>query len=80
MPDRAQAPALRTPAATAVRRSPRYAADLLLRPRLGVQVACLPVDKDARLARIAHRQASAPHQAFPVTGAGGLPVSRLAAR
>ncbi len=33
------------------------------------QVVYLPVDKDAQLARIAHRQASAPHQTFPTTEA-----------
>jgi hypothetical protein len=30
-------------------------------------VIYLPVDKDAQLARISHRQASAPHQTFPMT-------------
>ncbi len=29
----------------------------------------LPVDKDTQLARIAHRQATAPHQTFPMTEA-----------
>jgi predicted kinase len=33
------------------------------------QVIYLPVDKDTQLARIAHRQASAPHQTFPMTEA-----------
>jgi predicted kinase len=31
------------------------------------QVVYLPVDKDTQLARIAHRQATAPHQTFPMT-------------
>ena len=33
------------------------------------QLAYLPVDRDAQLARIADRQASAPHQTFPMTEA-----------
>jgi predicted kinase len=33
------------------------------------QVVYLPVDRDAQLARIADRQASAPHQTFPMTDA-----------
>jgi predicted kinase len=33
------------------------------------QVIYLPVDKDTQLARIAHRQATAPHQTFPMTEA-----------
>jgi len=33
------------------------------------QVVYLPVDKDAQLARIAHRQATAPHQTFPMSEA-----------
>ena len=33
------------------------------------QVVYLPVDRDAQLARIADRQASAPHQTFPMTEA-----------
>lgn len=33
------------------------------------QVVYLPVDKDTQLARIAHRQAIAPHQTFPMTEA-----------
>jgi predicted kinase len=33
------------------------------------QVACLPVDKDVQLAPIAHRQAMAPHQTFPMSEA-----------
>jgi predicted kinase len=33
------------------------------------QVVYLPVDKDAQLARIAHRQANAPHQTFPMSEA-----------
>lgn len=33
------------------------------------QVVYLPVDKDAQLARIAHRQATAPHTTFPMTEA-----------
>jgi predicted kinase len=31
------------------------------------QVVYLPVDKDIQLARIAHRQATAPHQTFPMS-------------
>jgi predicted kinase len=33
------------------------------------QVVYLPVDKDAQLARIAHRQATTPHGTFPMTEA-----------
>jgi predicted kinase len=33
------------------------------------QVVYLPVDKDVQLARIAHRQETAPHQTFPMTEA-----------
>jgi predicted kinase len=33
------------------------------------QVVYLPVDKDVQLARIAHRQATTPHQTFPMTEA-----------
>jgi predicted kinase len=33
------------------------------------QVVYLPVDKDIQLARIAHRQATAPHQTFPMAEA-----------
>ncbi len=33
------------------------------------QVVYLPVDKDVQLARIAHRQAMAPHQTFPMSEA-----------
>jgi predicted kinase len=33
------------------------------------QVLYLPVDKDVQLARIAHRQATAPHQTFPMSEA-----------
>jgi predicted kinase len=33
------------------------------------QVVYLPVAKDVQLARIAHRQATAPHQTFPMSGA-----------
>jgi predicted kinase len=33
------------------------------------QVVYLPVDKDVQLARIAHRQAAAPHQTFPMSKA-----------
>jgi len=33
------------------------------------QVVYLPVDKDVQLARIAHRQATMPHQTFPMTEA-----------
>src|SRR5947199_8966028 len=33
------------------------------------QVVYLPVDEDVQLARIAHRQASAPHQTFPMSKA-----------
>ena len=33
------------------------------------QVVYLPVDKDVQLARIAHRQATAPHQVFPMSEA-----------
>jgi predicted kinase len=33
------------------------------------QVVYLPVDKDVMLARIAHRQATAPHQTFPMSEA-----------
>ncbi len=33
------------------------------------QVVCLPVDKDVQLARIARRQATAPHQTFPMSEA-----------
>jgi predicted kinase len=33
------------------------------------QVVYLPVDNDVQLARIAHRQATAPHQTFPVSKA-----------
>jgi len=33
------------------------------------QVVYLPVDRDAQLARISHRQASTPHQTFPMTEA-----------
>jgi predicted kinase len=33
------------------------------------QVVYLPVDKDVQLARIAHRQATAPHQTFPMSEA-----------
>jgi predicted kinase len=32
------------------------------------RVVYLPVDKDAQLARIAHRQATTPHLTFPMTG------------
>jgi hypothetical protein len=32
-------------------------------------VVYLPIDKDAQLARIAHRQATAPHQTFPMSEA-----------
>ena len=40
-------------------------------PRAGWhdQVVFLPVDKDVQLARIAHRQATAPHQTFPMSEA-----------
>jgi AAA domain len=33
------------------------------------QVIYLPVDKDVQRARVAHRQATAPHQTFPMTEA-----------
>jgi predicted kinase len=33
------------------------------------QVVYLPVDKDVQLARIAHRQATSPHQTFPMSEA-----------
>ena len=33
------------------------------------QVVYLPVDRDGQLARISHRQASTPHQTFPMTEA-----------
>ena len=33
------------------------------------QVVYLPVDKDVQLARVAHRQATAPHQTFPMSEA-----------
>ncbi|MGH3269138.1 MAG: AAA family ATPase [Trebonia sp.] len=33
------------------------------------QVVYLPVDKDVQLARIAHRQATTPHQTFPMSEA-----------
>jgi predicted kinase len=33
------------------------------------EVVYLPVDKDVQLARIAHRQATAPHQTFPMSEA-----------
>src|ERR1700754_2592365 len=33
------------------------------------QVVYLPVDKDVQLVRIAHRQATAPHQTFPMSKA-----------
>ena len=33
------------------------------------QVVYLPVDQDVQRARITHRQATAPHQTFPMTGA-----------
>ena len=33
------------------------------------QVVYLPVDKDVQLARVAHRQATAPHQTFPISEA-----------
>ena len=33
------------------------------------QVVYLPVDKDVQLARIAHRQETAPHQTFPMSEA-----------
>ncbi|MFE2416326.1 AAA family ATPase [Streptomyces hokutonensis] len=33
------------------------------------QVVYVPVDKDAQLARIAHRQATTPHQTFPMSEA-----------
>jgi predicted kinase len=33
------------------------------------QVVYLPVDKDVQIARIAHRQAAAPHQTFPMSEA-----------
>ncbi len=33
------------------------------------QVVYLPIDKDVQLARIAHRQATAPHQTFPMSEA-----------
>jgi predicted kinase len=33
------------------------------------QVVYLPVDRDVQLARIAHRQGTAPHQTFPMTEA-----------
>ena len=33
------------------------------------QVVYLPVDRDVQLARIAHRQATAPHQTFPMSEA-----------
>ena len=32
-------------------------------------MVCLPVDKDIQLARIAHRQATTPHQTFPMSEA-----------
>jgi predicted kinase len=35
----------------------------------GCQVIYLPVDQDVQLARIAHRQATEPHQTFPMTEA-----------
>jgi predicted kinase len=35
----------------------------------GCQVVYLPVDKDVQLARIAHRQATAPHLTFPMSEA-----------
>jgi polyphosphate kinase 2 (PPK2 family) len=34
--------------------------------RGGCQVIYLPVDKDVQAARISHRQATAPHRAFPM--------------
>jgi predicted kinase len=37
--------------------------------RASCQVVYLPVDKDVQLARIAHRQATAPHQTFPMNEA-----------
>ena len=33
------------------------------------QVVYLPVDSDVQLARVAHRQATAPHQTFPISAA-----------
>src|SRR4029077_14354813 len=38
-------------------------------PGAACQVFYLPVDKDVQLARIAHRQATAPHQTFPMNEA-----------
>jgi predicted kinase len=37
--------------------------------RAACQVVYLPVDKDVQLARIAHRQATSPHQTFPMSEA-----------
>jgi len=37
--------------------------------RASSQVVYLPVDKDVQLTRIAHRQATTPHQTFPMTDA-----------
>ena len=37
--------------------------------RAACQVVYLPVDRDGQLARISHRQASTPHQTFPMTEA-----------
>ena len=39
------------------------------------QVVYLPVDKDVQLARIAHRQATVPHQTFPMSEADAGPVA-----
>jgi predicted kinase len=49
------------------------------------QVVYLPVDKDVQLARIAYRQATAPHQTFPMSEADvdqwrGPATSRSAVR
>ncbi|SEG82514.1 Predicted kinase [Actinacidiphila yanglinensis] len=37
--------------------------------RASCQVVYLPVDKDVQLARVAHRQATTPHQTFPMNEA-----------
>src|ERR1700761_2161099 len=51
-------------------RDARAALRLLARARRAAcQVVSLPVDKDVQLARIAHRQATAPHQTFPMSEA-----------
>ncbi len=47
----------------------RHCAGWRDRPGAACQVVYLPVNKDVQLARIAHRQATAPHQTFPMNQA-----------